>query len=292
MSARPARPRPVRTLALALGTAALAVPCALAGGAAAAVPAAASARATVPAATAEVNRYGWQLAYTAAPGQVNKATVTASRTGDGITYVIDDVVPIDAGHGCARPDAADHTRVSCTVTAEESQDPYAALTMDLGDRDDTVAYANGTDQVYRFARISLGPGDDRLTDSGRLDGNDVSGGAGDDTLTVGEAGLAFGGDGDDTVHADGDLVIAKGGKGDDVLRGGAAGQDLSGDDGDDTLYGGAGADTLYGGRGADTLYGGAGSDRLYGNSGNDRLHGGPGRDTLSGGPGRDVVHQD
>ncbi|MFJ7151051.1 calcium-binding protein [Streptomyces sp. NPDC100445] len=281
MSVRPARHRPARALALALGTAVLAVPCALAG----------SATAAVATATAEVNRYGWQLAYTAAPGQTNKAAVTASRTGDGITYVIDDVVPIGAGNGCAYPDAADRTKVSCAVTAEESQDPYAALTMDLGDRDDTVTYANRTGQVYRFARISLGPGDDRLTDSGRLDGNDVSGDAGDDTLTVGEAGLAFGGDGDDTVHADGDLVIARGGKGDDVLRGGAGSQDLSGDDGDDTVHGGAGADTLYGGRGADALYGGAGSDRLYGNSGNDRLYGGPGRDTLSGGPGRDVVHQ-
>ncbi|MEU0050098.1 calcium-binding protein [Streptomyces sp. NPDC006309] len=205
--------------------------------------------------------------------------------------MIDDVVPVGAGNGCVHPDAADHTKVSCTVTAEESQDPYAALAMDLGDRDDTVAYANRTDQVYRFARISLGAGNDRLTDSGRLDGNDVSGGAGDDTLTVGEADPAFGGAADDTVHADGDLVIAKGGKGDDVLRGGADGQDLSGDDGDDTLCGGAGAETLYGGRGADALHGGAGRDRLHGNSGNDRLYGGPGRDTLSGGPGRDVVHQ-
>ncbi|AYN40369.1 calcium-binding protein [Streptomyces dangxiongensis] len=292
MSARPDRHRPVRTLALALGTAAaLAVPCALTGSAAAAVPV--STRTAVPPATAEVNRYGWQLAYTAAPGQTNRAAVTASRTGGGagITYVIDDVVPIGAGDGCAHPDAADHTKVSCTVTAEESQDPYAALTMDLGDRDDTVAYANHTGQVYCFAEISLGAGDDRLTDSGRLDGNDVSGGAGDDTLTVGEAGLAFGGDGDDTVHANGDLVIARGGRGDDVLRGGAGGQDLSGDDGTDTLYGGTGTDTLYGGRGDDVLYGGAGDDRLYGNSGNDRLYGGTGRDTLSGGPGRDVVHQ-
>ncbi|MFF1402984.1 hypothetical protein [Streptomyces sp. NPDC058294] len=75
MSARPARPRPVRTLALALGTAALAVPCVLAGSAAA-VPV--SAGAAVPGATAEVNRYGWQLAHTAAPGQADKVTVTAS----------------------------------------------------------------------------------------------------------------------------------------------------------------------------------------------------------------------
>ncbi|WP_333778176.1 calcium-binding protein [Streptomyces sp. IBSBF 3136] len=285
MSSRPARRRPARALpalALALGTA-LAVPLTVAGPADAA---------TRPA-TAEVNRYGWQLAYRAAPGQTNKATVTASLTGrgPGITYLIDDVVPIEAGHGCAHPVGADATKVSCTVSGEDSQDPYPALTMDLGDRADTVTYANATGQVYRFARISLGPGDDRLTDTGRLDGNAVSGDAGNDTLTVGELGLASGGDGDDTIDATGDLVIAHGGKGDDVLRGGAAGQDLSGDDGDDRILGGAGADTLYGGRGDDVLYGNGGDDHLYGNSGDDRLYGGPGRDTLSGGPGRDVVHQ-
>ncbi|MEU0050099.1 hypothetical protein [Streptomyces sp. NPDC006309] len=68
-------------------TAALAVPCVLAGSAAA-VPVSAvpvSAGAAVPGATAEVDRYGWQLAHTAAPGQADKVTVTASRTTDGIT---------------------------------------------------------------------------------------------------------------------------------------------------------------------------------------------------------------
>ncbi|MFF7970609.1 calcium-binding protein [Streptomyces sp. NPDC007905] len=282
MSCRPARRRPARAVsvvALALGTA-LAVPLTAAG-------------AVTRPATAAVNQYGWQLAYRAAAGQTNKATVTASPTGGGagIAYLIDDVVPISAGHGCAHPDSADATKVSCTVTTEDSQDPYAALTMDLGDGNDTVAYDNATDQVYYFARISLGTGNDRLTDTGSLDGSDVSGGAGNDTLTVGETGLAFGGDGNDTIHADGGLVIARGGKGDDVLRGGAASQDLSGDDGNDTIYGGAGADTLYGGKGDDVLYGDSGNDKLYGNSGNDKLYGGPGRDTLSGGPGTDVIRQ-
>lgn len=283
MSSRPARRRVVRAVTLALGTA-LAVPLTLAG----------SAEAATAPATAAVNQYGWQLAYKAAAGQTNKATVTASLTGGGagITYVIDDVVPITAGHGCAHPDSADRTKVSCTVTTEESQDPYAALTMDLGDRNDTVAYDNATDQVYYFARISLGAGNDRITDTGRLDGSDVSGGAGDDTLTVGATALAFGGDGDDTVQANGDLVIAQGGKGDDVLRGGAGGQYLSGDDGNDRISGGSGADTLSGGRGNDVLYGNSGNDKLYGNSGNDKLYGGPGRDTLSGGPGTDVIRQD
>ncbi|MEU7048228.1 calcium-binding protein [Streptomyces eurythermus] len=286
MLARPARRRMLRAVpatALVLGTA-LAVPLTLAGPAGAA---------TAPA-TAEVNGYDWQLTYKAAPGQANKATVTASLTADrtGITYLVDDVVPVAAGHGCDHPVAADRTKVSCTVTLVDSQDPYAALVMDLGDRGDTVAYKNATDQIYSYAQISLGAGNDKATDSGRLDGAYVSGDAGNDTLTVGKEGLAWGGDGNDTINAAGGGNIAQGGKGDDTLHGGAGSQSLSGDDGKDTITGGTGADELYGGKGDDVLYGNSGDDRLYGNSGNDRLHGGPGRDTLSGGPGRNVVHQD
>lgn len=286
MLARPARRRVLHAVpatALLLGTA-LAVPLTLAGPAGAA---------TAPA-TAEVNGYDWQLTYQAAAGQANKATVTATITADrtGITYLIDDVVRIEAGHGCARPVAADPTKVACTVTVVDSQDPYAALVMDLGDRNDTVAYKNATDQIFSYAQISLGAGNDKATGSGRLDGAYVSGDAGDDTLTVGKEGLAWGGDGNDTITAAGGGNIAQGGKGDDTLHGGAGSQSLAGDDGRDTITGGAGADELYGGKGDDVLYGNGGDDKLWGNSGNDRLYGGPGRDTLSGGPGRNVVRQD
>jgi Ca2+-binding RTX toxin-like protein len=286
MHARPVRRRLIRAVpavTLALG-AAMATGLTLAGTATAA---------TTPAA-ATVNQYDWQLTYKAAPGQTNQATVTASLTADrtGITYVIDDIVPISAGHDCTYPDSADHTKVSCTVTRVDSQDPYAALIMGLGDRNDTVAYKNSTDQVYSYAQISLGAGNDKATGSGRLDGAYVSGDAGNDTLTVGAEGLAWGGDGNDTINASGGDNIVQGGKGDDVLHGGAGGQSLSGDDGNDRIYGGAGADTLYGGKGNDVLYGNSGNDVLYGNSGDDKLYGGPGSDKLSGGPGHNVVHQD
>ncbi|MFF8729174.1 calcium-binding protein [Streptomyces sp. NPDC015171] len=284
MSVRPTRRRSARTLALVLGAAALAVPAALASDASAAASPA----------TAEVNQYDWQLTYTAGAGQANKAAVTASLSADrsAYIYVIDDVVPVTAGHGCSYPAAADRTKVTCTVTSVESQDPYPALIMDLGDRDDTVAYKNTTDQVYSYAEISLGAGNDRASDSGRLDGAYVSGDAGNDTLSVGKLGLAWGGDGNDTIDASGGDNIVQGGKGDDTLRGGAGGQYLSGDDGKDTLTGGAGDDNLGGGKGDDVLYGNSGNDTLYGNSGDDKLYGGPGRDKLSGGPGRNVVRQD
>ncbi|MGW1723468.1 calcium-binding protein [Streptomyces sp. NPDC002306] len=274
--------RAASTLALVFGTG-LAGPIALAG----------TAGATTPSATAAVNAYGWQLTYTAAAGQTNKVAVTESYTGDrtGIVYVIDDVLPVSAGSGCVHPVAADRTRVRCTVALVDSQDPYIALQMTLGDGNDTVTSKNNTGQVYSYNRIDLGTGNDKATDNLGLDGNAISGGPGNDTISVGKLAIVGGGDGNDTLYASGDYIIAQGGKGNDVIHGGADHQDLTGDDGNDTLYGGPAADTLYGGKGNDVLYGNSGNDTLYGNSGNDRLYGGPGRDKLSGGPGRNVVHQ-
>ncbi|MEU9452771.1 calcium-binding protein [Streptomyces sp. NPDC048277] len=268
--------------ALALG-AALAAPLALAGTAAAATSSA----------TAAVNQYDWQLTYNAAAGQTNKAAITASLAKDktGIIYVIDDVVPISAGHDCSYPVSSDRTKVSCAVTFVDSEDPYAALIANLGDGNDTLTYKNATDQVYFYAEISLGAGNDKATDSGRLDGAYVSGDAGNDTITVGAEGLAWGGDGNDTINAGGGDNIVQGGNGDDTLHGGNGTQYLSGDAGKDTITGGTGADILYGGSGNDVLYGNSGNDKLYGNSGNDKLYGGAGNDTLSGGPGTDVVRQ-
>ncbi|WP_245244431.1 calcium-binding protein [Streptomyces palmae] len=247
-----------------------------------------------PAATAQVSDNGRELAYTAAAGQTNKVIVHESfdsgRTH--IVYVIDDVVPITAGHGCSYPDAADRTKVSCAVETVESQDPYVTLQMDLADGNDVATVHNATDQAYYGNRIQLGSGKDTLTDTGSVDGSYVLGQGGDDSITVGVAAMVWAGDGNDRVDASGDSALVEGGKGNDVLRGGPGEQTLSGDDGNDRIYGGPADDTLNGGKGNDVLYGNSGRDRLSGNSGDDKLYGGPGTDTLSGGPGRDVVRQD
>ncbi|MET7487160.1 calcium-binding protein [Streptomyces sp. NPDC005538] len=300
MPARSARSTSALTVALALGTG-LAVPLLLAGTAGAA---------TAPA-TAALSTGGGEVLYKAAAGQTNKVTVTASRVSgsDKVTYVIDDVVTIKAGTGCAYPTASDHTKVSCTVTTVDSQDPYATAKFTLGDKNDVVSYNNKTNQTYYFASIDLGPGNDRLEDTGRVDGNYVSGGTGNDSIDIGKAAVAWGGDGNDGIVATGGLTITQGGNGNDALftdgdssssdggdgndtvRGGDGDQILSGGDGNDVIEGYAGNDFLYGGKGNDKLYGGAGADTLYGNSGNDILWGGAGKDFLSGGPGRNVVHQ-
>jgi subtilisin-like proprotein convertase family protein len=68
------------------------------------------------------------------------------------------------------------------------------------------------------------------------------------------------GDGNDTVHGNGEHNRLHGGRGNDGLAGG---------DGNDSLYGGAGDDRLFGGAGDDRLVGGTGRDALTGNAGVD-----------------------
>nr|WSY53176.1 calcium-binding protein [Streptomyces sp. NBC_00886] len=300
MPSRPLSRRMLRSaaaLTLALGTG-LAAPLLLAGTAGAA---------TAPA-TAALDSSGHEVLYTVAAGQANKVVVTASKvTGsEKITYVIDDVVTVKAGAGCAYPTAADHTKVSCTVTTLDSQDPYDTVKLTLGDDNDTLTYHNKTGQTYYFASVDLGPGNDKATDDGSVDGNYISGGTGNDNLTLGTYSVGWGDNGNDTIHATTGTIAqggngndsittvgaaADGGAGNDVIRAGAGNQSLTGGDGNDTIDGGAGNDFLYGGKGNDVLRGGAGADTLYGNSGNDTLYGGAGTDVLSGGPGRNVVHQ-
>ncbi|WP_328496219.1 calcium-binding protein [Streptomyces sp. NBC_00414] len=264
----------------------LAVPLALAG----------SAGAAESTATAVVNEYGWQLKYTAAPGQANRVDITQSYSDDHAQFIysIDDVVPITAGNGCGYPDGADRTKISCVVENVESQSPYAALEADLGDGNDSGSVENRTDQTFSYTHIELGIGNDKwISDSGDLvDGSTVTGGAGDDVITVDQYGSTWGGDGADTLTATGGGEIVQGGAGDDVLRGGAGEQIIQGDDGNDKVYGGAGDDDLYGGKGDDIVYGEAGDDVIWGNSGNDKLYGGSGTDTISGGAGTNVIVQD
>src|SRR5919199_2959668 len=97
--------------------------------------------------------------------------------------------------------------------------------------------------------------------------NNLSGGAGNDTIT--------GGYGNDTIS---------GGDGNDYLWGNYYGNDsISGGAGNDTIYGGYyGNNSLSGDAGNDTISGGYGNDSLYGDYGNDSLSGGSGNDLING----------
>ncbi|WP_406125524.1 calcium-binding protein [Streptomyces sp. NBC_00989] len=252
-----------------------------------------------PPATAVV---GDKVVYTAARHQANHVTVTETSDGDGmvLTYLIDDVVPINASkHGCAYPDAGDRTEVACTIAIEEmAMDPYPTFQLNLGDADDSAVLHNRAARTWGYNLVHLGAGKDTWTGTAH-EAQAVYGDNGDDTLRVSGGAQAVGGKGDDTIYVDGEGG-GTGGPGDDVLHGGPGHQGLYGDQGDDTLYGGPGDDLLYGGVGDDVMYGNSGDDLLDGDKpnggrfdgGKDKLYGGPGMDELEGGPADDEVHQD
>ncbi|QOV37809.1 calcium-binding protein [Streptomyces ferrugineus] len=313
--------RAASVLVLALGTA-LVLPAALGTGRGdPGPPATVGSKEPVEDPTAPVTR----LSYRAAPGQNNRVTVTESAADyDDITYVIDDVVPIDPGNGCAYLSDVDHTKVSCKVKIEEmATDPYNTLFVELGDGEDTASGRRVGESTMGYTVFSFGsgddtwagtsnevmtvyggPGDDKLT---AIRGVHVDGNAGDDTIHAGEGTSALGGPGDDTIHAEGDGASASGGPGDDVLRGREGDQVLSGEQGDDSIHGGPGDDLLSGNEGNDVLYGDDGDDLMWGErkvgdgfelsrdeklgkKRDDKLYGGPGTDELYGGPGPDGLY--
>ncbi|WP_281855891.1 hypothetical protein [Litoreibacter halocynthiae] len=159
-------------------------------------------------------------------------------------------------------------------------------------------------------------GDDRanvLDATGHTNSVQVSGGAGNDTITGGHlddllsgddgADALDGGGGNDVLFVDQHDTVIQGGTGSDTV--------IFNGDGALTLnlvtssveqvYGGEQADTLtasggqysisaYGGEGNDALTGGDDNDVLSGDGGNDVLSGLRGDDTLLGGAGDDTVH--
>ncbi|MEU6992080.1 calcium-binding protein [Streptomyces sp. NPDC046465] len=250
------------------------------------------------AATATVEAVsGSRLEYKAAAGQVNTLAVSVRYRPDGendgyFDVTLDDRVAITtaADSGCGHPDAADRTRVICTISqpGDRASDLFT-LGGYLGDKDDTVTVAPGNRAYLQFhgqAGNDTLKGDARVAQYGE-DGDDhLEGGGG----VYGEG--SFGGPGKDTLTRC--ASDCDGGTGNDTLRSvpGGEARTLTGGDGNDSVHGSSDAEKILGGRGNDKLYGGAGDDSLYGNSGDDLLHGGAGNDTLSGGPGTDKVYQD
>ncbi len=113
----------------------------------------------------------------------------------------------------------------------------------------------------------------------------LRGGSGNDLITGGDetspGDLIIGGNGDDTINAEG---------GDDTVRGNAGADSILGGTGDDCLRGDAGDDTIQGGDGDDAISGNKGADSLLGEADNDDLTGGPGDDILDGGTQQDTLH--
>jgi Ca2+-binding RTX toxin-like protein len=159
---------------------------------------------------------------------------------------------------------------------------------------DTILGTTGNDVLDFSARtvtgflVSGGAGNDDITMTGADDslrgdaGNDVlRGGAGNDTADYGYASTGFtatlgaGVTVTVTVAAgtDQDTLVSieniVGGSGNDKLVGDGVANSISGGSGNDLLDGGTSDDTLFGGDGNDTLVGGFGSDTMNGGSGLD-----------------------
>jgi Ca2+-binding RTX toxin-like protein len=260
--------------------------------------------------------------FTAAPGEANRLTVSATAGG----YRFSDAgARVRARGDCVQrgPHAA-----RCPFT-EDGADAF------LGDRDDRarivgapfldVRGGSGDDVLQggpggdRFEGdrgddvLSGGPGADTLTGGAGRDR--VTGGTGDDDLVDGETDATAapdvyrGGTSRDTAGADrGDILdyslrrhalrIDLGrhtsSTGDRILGlesivGGHGNDRLTGDGDDNWLEGEGGADVLRGGGGRDIPLGGSGDDDVRGGDGDDVVWGNGGENRISGGAGDDLL---
>ena len=266
------------------------------------------------------------ITYSAAPGEVNRLTVSASG---GQLVVRDEGAVIEPGKGCK---AATGGGVGCATT---EADGYTVEVL-LGDGDDVATVTSSSSET----EVSGGPGADRLTnpagavsgddgddvlaaskaDGGAgndvLDGGALRGGAGDDSLTSGDGdgGLLEGGPGNDTMAAGGgrDTVVAgpgrdhvDGGDGTDTvsyldattgvtvdLANATAGSAGEPDTilGIESIIGSHHADRLSGTDADQKIEGGSGADAIEGRGGNDDLIGNGGADVIDGGAGNDAIH--
>lgn len=99
-----------------------------------------------------------------------------------------------------------------------------------------------------------------------------------------------GGEGAQTVFADGAAQYMLLGAGDDALHGGGGDDTVGSAGGDDAIFGDVGEDQVFGGIGLDTVAGGLGEDWVHGNQGDDLVHGNAGNDLVYGGQGDDFVY--
>jgi hypothetical protein len=97
-------------------------------------------------------------------GQANDVTIT---DGAGpLDYVIDDVVPIEAGEGCAHPGGGDLTLVVCSLAPEDEGQGWFDIS--LGDMNDSIdAGSTAGGEVYGGPSTTRRP---RTDEALRLEG--------------------------------------------------------------------------------------------------------------------------
>lgn len=187
-------------------------------------------------------------------------------------------------------------------------DASGSITIALGAR--TIQFSGALATASQTAFFNFGDGTHLYIGDGAANvasSNDggvaaIFGGPGDDSLTLGNGGLAQGNQGNDFLSTGGQATLY-GGQGDDTFATTLGEHDsfMQGNKGDDLIQGGS-HDTLLGGQGNDTIVGGGildgnlGNDKLtgfgqlLGEGGNDTLTAtGAGGDSLSGGDGNDSL---
>ena len=153
-----------------------------------------------------------------------------------------------------------------------------------GNGADTIIAKDGNNTIYGGVKPS--EGDYTGADTGK---NIIKLGAGSHTVYLGNQGdtvttvedgistygsaIITGGAGDDSINV-GDLASAviNAGAGDDVIIGSNTANTIPGGDNDDDITGGAGNDSLYGDAGNDILSGLSGNDSMYGGAGGDTYY--------------------
>lgn len=171
---------------------------------------------TVPLARAEAPEDPMTYTIVLAGGS-EQNTMHIWLTPDGYDYVIDSVVPLEAGGAVCENAPGNPNELICEAPL------VAGFEVNAGPRNDTVAVARAVEVPVTMRG---GPGKDLLIGGSGAD--KLVGGAGSDGLS-GRAG-------DDAIF---------GGPGRDVLFGGP---------GDDALWGGPGHDVLHPGTGTDSLH--------------------------------------
>jgi Ca2+-binding RTX toxin-like protein len=277
----------------------LAVTCLLSTGLAAA-PATASTSSTI-----YVSDSSNTIVYDAGSGQKNNPVVASGPVSgpDDWWYTIRDVAPITAGRGCKQVEG-DPNAATCPLPDLGTE--YWTISLNLGDLSDRADVTGfGARGPAKEHQVNGGPGDDVIiadqpTAFDGTEGENLSGGDGNDTIIGGSA--SRGQNGNDTISGS---TVEDGGAGNDQITGlaetdprfgsriwGGTGNDvIDGSSHADQIWGNSGNDTIRGAAGNDVISGGPGNDTVYGNSGNDTISGGPGTDRLSGGPGRDTLKQ-
>jgi Ca2+-binding RTX toxin-like protein len=251
------------------------------------------------ASTLAVDRAGGVLRFTAAKGEVNR--VDLSDSGGLQTVVTDSGSTITVGAGCVQ------------VTPHQGACPLPGIGQEVA-----ITLADGDDFAHAFkfslghVAISGGPGADIIEDLPEF-GADVTGGTGNDTITVHPN---FGGSVDVHGDAGNDTINALGASG--VVRGDAGADQITlstfveAPTGFSAAYGGAGDDAISasgptdmslidGGVGADTIStaafsevatirGGWGADTITAVDGTSQILGGFGADVIDGGGDGDTIN--